>query len=79
MRAERDVTRQTGAETQVGFLDVRPGRKRIHFPARDAGNCNGKLNCTLFVRCLVDILLLFRLTPTLLGLGVIAIDPGGRY
>lgn len=47
MRLERDVTRQTGTEAQVGLLDVRPGRKRIHFPARDAGNCHGKLNCTL--------------------------------
>lgn len=47
MCPQRDVTRKTGTEAQVGLLDVRPGRQRIHFATGDAGNCHGKLNCTL--------------------------------
>lgn len=36
VRAERHQSRQARAEAQVGLLDVRPGRQRVHLPAGDA-------------------------------------------
>lgn len=36
VRAERHQPRQARAEAQVGLLDVRPGRQRVHLPAGDA-------------------------------------------
>ena len=42
VRALGDVTRPTRAEAQVGLLHVRPGRQRLHQPARDAGDRHGE-------------------------------------
>ncbi len=41
-RLERDVTGQAGAEAEVGLQHVWPGRKRVHQPRGDAGDCTGE-------------------------------------
>ena len=37
------LKRQVGTEAEVGVLNVRLGRQRLHQPAGNAGNCHGEL------------------------------------
>lgn len=41
-RLERDVTRQAGAEAEMGIQHVWSWRKRVHQPRGDAGDCTGE-------------------------------------